>query len=294
MANEELISERRNLMEMVENQESQVKESNRQMDKALSKVGNLEKEVQEKTHELEDIRERVTKVAELFERKEIKQKYSFEVLCDFVHDKAKRLFSKYDNLAKERKVMQEEKNFYFQRKLDQLEQENFSMKETNRAAERIIHEMLPNLAQLLDRPMIQNRELSEYYFGRQVLEQLEIEFRTLKKSHNILQERNDELRAQMDAFTRDNIHKRPPSNYAKSSVENCAPNLQRAENNSQEISYHLRSAGAPSTNTHSNQYHQSHQNASRGYEQRLSEATEHQEIKLTSHTYFGGGQVVGR
>ena len=141
-------------MEMVENQESQVKESNRQMDKALDKVGNLEKEVQEKTHELEDIRVRVTQVAELFERKEIKQKYSFEVLCDFVHDKAKRLFSKYDNLAKERKVMQEEKNFYFQRKLDQLEQENFAMKETNRAAERIIHEMLPNLAQLLDRPMI--------------------------------------------------------------------------------------------------------------------------------------------
>jgi len=59
-------------MEMVENQESQVKESNRQMDKALDKVGNLEKEVQEKTHELEDIRVRVTQVAELFERKEIK------------------------------------------------------------------------------------------------------------------------------------------------------------------------------------------------------------------------------
>lgn len=42
--------------------------------------------------------------------------------------------------------MQEEKNFSFQRKLDQLEQENFAMKETNRAAERIIHEIVPNMS----------------------------------------------------------------------------------------------------------------------------------------------------
>jgi hypothetical protein len=49
----------------------------------------------------------------LFEKKDIKQKYSFEVLCDFIFDKAKRLFSKYDNAIKENKVMKEEKNFYF-------------------------------------------------------------------------------------------------------------------------------------------------------------------------------------
>lgn len=52
------------------------------------------------------------------------------MLCDFIHDKAKRLFTKYDKVSKEMKIMQEEKNFYFQRKLDQLEQENFAMKET--------------------------------------------------------------------------------------------------------------------------------------------------------------------
>ena len=63
--------------------------------------------------EMEDLRERITKVAELFERKEIKQKYSFEVLCDFIHDKAKRLFAKYDTVSKERKIMQEENKFYF-------------------------------------------------------------------------------------------------------------------------------------------------------------------------------------
>ena len=113
MANEELISERRGLMELIENLESQSKESHHNMEKALNKVSLLEKDLEEKTNEMEDIRERITKVAELFERKEIKQKYSFEVLCDFIHDKAKRLFTKYETVSKERKVMQEEKNFYF-------------------------------------------------------------------------------------------------------------------------------------------------------------------------------------
>lgn len=113
MANEELISERRNLMELIENLETQSKESHRNMEKALNKLMLLEKDMEEKNVELEDVRERVTKVAELFERKDIKQKYSFEVLCDFVHDKAKRLFVKYEAASKEKKVMHEEKNFYF-------------------------------------------------------------------------------------------------------------------------------------------------------------------------------------
>jgi len=42
-------------------------------------------------------------VAEFFEKKPIKQKYSFEVLCDFIHDKAKRLFNKYESALKEKK-----------------------------------------------------------------------------------------------------------------------------------------------------------------------------------------------
>ena len=153
-------------MEMIENLEVQVKESHKNLEKAQDKVTVAEREVEEKVTEMEDIRKRVTKVAELFERKEIKQKYSFEVLCDFIFDKAKRLFNKYDTVAKERKIMQEEKNFYFQRKLDQLEQENFQMKETSRAAERILHELIPNIAQLLERPIRKDNELSEYYYGR--------------------------------------------------------------------------------------------------------------------------------
>ena len=49
-----------------------------------------------KVSEMESIRKRITSVAELFERKTIKQNYSFEVLCDFIHDKATRLFTKYE------------------------------------------------------------------------------------------------------------------------------------------------------------------------------------------------------
>ena len=93
-------------------------------------MGPLEKELENKLNEQEEIRKRITDVAVLFEKKEIKQKYSFEVLCDFIFDKANRLFNKYDTVLKENKVMKEEKNYYFQRRLEQLEQENDSMKET--------------------------------------------------------------------------------------------------------------------------------------------------------------------
>ena len=62
------------------------------MEESLEKIITLEKEVEHKDTEIEDVRTRVTEVAELFERKDIKQKYSFEVLCDFIFDKAKRLF----------------------------------------------------------------------------------------------------------------------------------------------------------------------------------------------------------
>ena len=54
--------------------------------------------VKEKESQLESIRQRITVIAEIFEKKEIKQLYSFEVLCDFIHDKSKRLFKKYEDL----------------------------------------------------------------------------------------------------------------------------------------------------------------------------------------------------
>jgi len=50
------------------------------------------------------------------------------VLCDFIYDKAKRLFSKYDNLVKESKVIGEEKLGYFSKKIEFLETENEDLK----------------------------------------------------------------------------------------------------------------------------------------------------------------------
>lgn len=51
----------------------------------------------------------MTKVAELFEKKEIRQRYSFEVLSDFIFDKAKRLYTKYETAIKENKILQNDK-----------------------------------------------------------------------------------------------------------------------------------------------------------------------------------------
>jgi hypothetical protein len=65
----------------------------------------LEKAVEDRDKELEEVRRRVTLVAVLFEKKEIKQKYSFEVLCDFIYDKAKRLFLKFENAIVELKTL---------------------------------------------------------------------------------------------------------------------------------------------------------------------------------------------
>ena len=82
---------------------------------------NLEKEVY-----LENIRLRLTAVAEFFEKKPIKQKYSFEVLCDFIHDKAKRLFNKYESALKEKKQLQQDSqgSVFVKQKMAQIEKEN--------------------------------------------------------------------------------------------------------------------------------------------------------------------------
>jgi len=66
-------------------------------------LADYQTKVAEKDQMLEELRSRITVIAELFEKKSIKQRYSFEVLCDFVHDKAKRLFNKYENALKEKK-----------------------------------------------------------------------------------------------------------------------------------------------------------------------------------------------
>jgi chromosome segregation ATPase len=93
---DELIQNKRTLQGRIDSLENQVNALNSNLD-------DYSIQIQEKEQTLEEIRKRVTTIAELFEKKPIKQRYSFEVLCDFVHDKAKRLFSKYENAIKDRK-----------------------------------------------------------------------------------------------------------------------------------------------------------------------------------------------
>lgn len=96
--------------------------------------------------------------------------------------------------------MQEEKNYYFQRKVDQLEVENRQMKETLRTAEQILTESIPRLGELLERPIHRHADDSNFSFGKQVLEMVELEFRSLRKGHAVLSERANELMRQTEVF----------------------------------------------------------------------------------------------
>jgi hypothetical protein len=57
-----------------------------------------EKSLRAKDEELEDIRLKLTRIAELYERKPITQKYTFDVLIDFISDKARRLIAKFESV----------------------------------------------------------------------------------------------------------------------------------------------------------------------------------------------------
>lgn len=69
---EELVKERRSLLQLCEDLEKQVKDGHRSLEDALDKIGQMESELSNKVKETEDIRKRITEVAILFEKKEIK------------------------------------------------------------------------------------------------------------------------------------------------------------------------------------------------------------------------------
>lgn len=203
---EELVKERRSLLQLCEDLEKQVKDGHRSLEDALDKIGQMESELSNKVKEMEEIRKRITEVAILFEKKEIKQKYSFEVLCDFIYDKAQRLFQKYESVSKENKVMNEEKNFYFQRRLEQLEAENDAMKETIIQINIIVKEFVPRLSSLTgvsikgERVSIETTGGAGFEYVKQVLEKVEEEFRINKKENTHLKDRLQELLKQLEIY----------------------------------------------------------------------------------------------
>ena len=127
--------------------------------------------------QLEELRNRITTIAELFEKKPIKQRYSFEVLCDFVHDKAKRLFTKYENAVKDKKALQNDDKTG--RKMFKLEQEIKSLKEH---AKFLKNTIVPTLLTMLNKEN-HNDDLEEVnpQFIRQLLLETEYEFKRMRK-----------------------------------------------------------------------------------------------------------------
>ena len=160
-------------------------------EKVLSEV---RAQIKEKEKQLEEVRSRVTVVAELFEKKPIKQRYSFEVLCDFVHDKAKRLFNKYENAVRDKKATKDEQLQYYHRKISQLDQEVDKHKEYGNLLRK---QVVPRICALLKKPVpTGERDKSKdkarqhspsvsapesdhisVYFVRQVLDDLEYTWR---------------------------------------------------------------------------------------------------------------------
>lgn len=134
-------------------------------------MSDAQNQVKEKETQLEDLRTRITVVAELFEKKPIKQKYSFEVLCDFIHDKAKRLFNKYDNALKEKKQFQEEKGHYYQKKIQNLENDTSQMKDVMSLLK---SQIVPKIVNILNK-QVHNSEIDRLNgaFLRELVDDLE-------------------------------------------------------------------------------------------------------------------------
>ena len=66
------MSERKTLLQLCEDLERQAKDAHRSLEESLEKIIALEKEVEDKEKEMEAVRLKMTEVAELFEKKEIK------------------------------------------------------------------------------------------------------------------------------------------------------------------------------------------------------------------------------
>lgn len=134
--NDELVDERRGLIQRLEQLEKETSDNQTQ-------YGESQSQIKERDQQLEELRSRITVIAELFEKKPIKQRYSFEVLCDFVHDKAKRLFNKYENSIKDKKG-----NSELQRQISKLENEVKNLQEYPNMLQKIV---VPTAMTLLNR-----------------------------------------------------------------------------------------------------------------------------------------------
>eukprot|EP00347_Sterkiella_histriomuscorum_P016871 403351526 len=198
--NSELIQERKTLLQLCEDLERQVKDGHKSLEEALEKIMQLERDFACKENEQEEIRQRITEVAELFEKKEIKQKYSFEVLCDFIHDKAKRLFSKYDNVVKEAKS---DKNQFAQQRNADLEQENDNLRSVIMQSNFIAKEAIKRLSRMINEQLPQVFENQSESYDQElghILDRVDHVFKEINEENFQLKDRLQDIIHQLDIY----------------------------------------------------------------------------------------------
>lgn len=139
-----------------------------------SQIGILEGEIATKegkhTESQDLLKQKVTIIAEVFEKKPIQnpQNYSMDVLCDYIFDKAKRLYAKYESVQEELKVLREEHEHYYQKKLSKMQDQNGELKECKEILWKIV---IPWLNRILRSsgglPKTQNLEENFLYGANQ-------------------------------------------------------------------------------------------------------------------------------
>lgn len=80
-ANDELVEERQTFIQVVSELESQLQECHQHLEASMARIQSMQSEQ-------EYAKKVLTKVAEVFEKKQIDQKYTQELLLDFVLDKS--------------------------------------------------------------------------------------------------------------------------------------------------------------------------------------------------------------
>lgn len=92
--------------------------------------------------------------------------------------------------------MKEEKNYYYDRKVGELETNNKELHDRAHTATKISQELIPLINDLLEKPLIRepsSNAAADLRFASQVLEAIEIEHRNLKKNYNLQAGRVNEL-----------------------------------------------------------------------------------------------------
>ena len=92
----------------------------------------------------------LTAIAEIFEKKQIEQKYGLDLLCEFILDKVDRLNAKFEETKQKIIQLEQEKISLYERKVETLDQEGQSMKRLKYFYNQVVTSLLPRFEQLLD------------------------------------------------------------------------------------------------------------------------------------------------